>query len=259
MKCVLLQSRATCVIDLLSSIASALSCARIISDDRVNNSRGQIVPDNPSCRVKDFDELHKVRGRIVQFDRWRIATDRTWLRFVGRACHVDASSASGRIASTCLQHGIVDALSAIPVTNPSFSPSGEISRFRLTHTILITHTRTHARTHTRNIRAANVALRRLLFHESRLHAIVRSSLRCITTECCKFAVGFAEIELSFALETRMVSVEGRKRISLPFDRIFGFRCCWKNAAVCSTAIAIFILYTWLTCIKRWDFLKILLS
>lgn len=178
-------------------------------------------------------------GRIVEFDRWRIATDRTWLRSFDARVTSTHPPRAGRIASTCLRHGIANALSAIPVTNPSFSPSGEISRFRLTHTISVTHA--HTCTRTRNIRAANVALRRLLFHESRLYAIVRSSLRCITTECRKFAVGFVEIELSFALETKMISIEGRRKDSLSIE-FSVFDVIEKNAAIYLTAITIFILY-----------------
>lgn len=147
---------------------------------------------------------------------------------VRRACHVDASSASGRIASTCLRHGIVSALSAIPVTNPSFSPSGEISRFRLTHTISRTHTRNVCTPRKRRASATIVSL------ESRLYAIVRGSLRCITTECRKFAVGFAEIELSFASETRILIKRSQKRFIIkfaPFRSNFQFSMLLKKCLI----------------------------
>lgn len=122
---------------------------------------------------------------------------------VRRACHVDASSAGdGRIASTCSRHGIYIYI-YISLFRRSRSRthrfhhgarshvsgvSGWLTQFA-SRACIYTHTRaTYAS-------AANVALRRLLFHESRRYGdCPQSSLRCITTECRKFAVGFVDCD-----------------------------------------------------------------
>lgn len=79
--------------------------------------------------------------------------------------------------------------------------------------------------------------------ESRLYAMVRSSLRCITTECRKFAVDFAEIELSFASETRMISIKrSQKRIYSFSIEFLVFDVIEKMLQFFNTAITIFILY-----------------
>lgn len=79
--------------------------------------------------------------------------------------------------------------------------------------------------------------------ESRLYAMVRSSLRCITTKCRKFAVDFAEIELSFASETRMISIKrSQKRIYSFSIEFLVFDVIEKMLQFFNTAITIFILY-----------------
>lgn len=229
-------------VDLLSSIVhhgSTLSCARIISDDRVNNSRGQtIVPDNPCCRIKDFDELHEVHGRIVQFDRWQIATDRTWLRSFD--AHVTSTHLPRADESPARARGTV---------------SWALFRRSRSRTRRFRH---RARSHVSTFPADSHNLHHAHIRETyapqtsrfddycfmsrdatRLSAVRYDALRWNTVNL-RSALPI-EIQLSSASETRMISIESpQKRIHFFLIEFSVFDVIEKNVAIYLILLSIFI-------------------
>lgn len=158
-------------------------------------SRGRmIIPDNQSCRVKDFDGLRRARPT-------NHAT-----RSAANYNRSDVTTLVRRILRDWTNHRRVlptryleCALSAIPITNSSFSSLSEISRFR----VWLTHDLHRVRVRAKRTRCC-IALWWLLFRAREPRRCV-CLLRCdaLRLECHKFALGFPEVKLSCVSEMGM--------------------------------------------------------